>query len=66
MPIERRVNDLIAAGWRARGPDSGAVAVQHWSRKVFDCMTAVHGRITFTPDISNNCARQGEKKEKEQ
>jgi hypothetical protein len=52
MTIERRVDDLIAAGWHPLGPDFGPVAIQHWRRSVFDYMTARYGRITFTPDIS--------------
>ena len=52
MPIKRRVDDPISAGRHALGPDFGPVARQHWSRKVFDYMTAVHGRLTSTPEIS--------------
>ena len=51
MPIERRVENLIAAGCRPRGPDFGPVALQHWRRNAFDYMTAVYGRITPTPDF---------------
>ena len=65
MPIERRVDDLIAAGWRALGPDSGPVAVQHWRRRVFDYMTAVYGPDHVYTRHFENCVRQGEKKEKE-
>jgi hypothetical protein len=43
MLMERRVNDLIAAGWRVLGTDSGPVDAQHWRRSVFDYMTAVYG-----------------------
>jgi hypothetical protein len=51
MPIERRVDDLIAPGWRPLSPDFVPVAIQHGRRKVFDYMTAVCGRIAVTPDI---------------
>ena len=65
MPIERRVDDLIAAGWRPLGPDFGPVAIQHWRRRVFDYMTAVYGRHHVYTRHFENCVRQGEKKEKE-
>jgi hypothetical protein len=62
MPIERRVDDLIAAGRYALGPDSGPMALQHWNRKVFDYMTAVHGRLTFTPEISKIALAKAKKR----
>ena len=51
MSVEWRVDDLIAAGLRPLGLDFGLVALQHWRRKVLDCMTAVYGRITSTLDF---------------
>ncbi len=65
MHIERRVDDLIAADRRELGPDFGPVALQHWRREVFDYMTAVHGSDHVYTTFSENCVRQGEKKEKE-
>jgi hypothetical protein len=65
MLIERRINDLIAAGWRALGPDSGPVAAQHWRRNVFDYMTAVYGSGHVYTIHFQNCVRQGEEKEQE-
>jgi len=65
MLIDRRVNDLIAAGWLALGPDSGPVAVQHWLRKVFDYMTAVYGADHVYTRHFDNCVRQSEKERKE-
>jgi hypothetical protein len=62
MPIERRVDDLIAVGRHALGPHSGPMALQHWSRKVFDYMTAVHGRLTFTPEISKIALAKAKKR----
>ncbi len=52
MPIKRRVDDLVAAGRHALGPHSNPMALQHWSRKVFDYMTAMHGQLRSTPEIS--------------
>ena len=57
--------DFIAAGWSALGPDSVPVAVQHWRRKVFYYMTAMYGLDHVYTRFSENCVRQGEKKEKE-
>jgi hypothetical protein len=51
-PIERRVENLTAVGLRPLDPDFGPVVDQRWRRMVFDYMTAVYGRVTFTPDIS--------------
>jgi hypothetical protein len=65
MPIEWRVNGLIAAGWRALGPGSAPVAVQHWTRRVFDYMTVVYGSDHVYTRHFGNCVRQNEKKEKE-
>ncbi len=59
------IDDLIAAGWHALGPDSGPVALQHWRRKVFDHMTEVYGSDHVYTRHFKNCVRQGEKKEKE-
>ncbi len=64
MTVEQRIDDLIEAGLRPLGFDFGPVALQYWRRRVFDYMTALYGRITFTPDISK-IAFAGEKKEKE-
>jgi hypothetical protein len=65
MPIERRLDDLIAAGWRALRPDSGPVAVQHWRRRAFDYMTTVYGPDHVYTRHFENCVRHGEKEEKE-
>jgi hypothetical protein len=51
MTVEQRIDDLIEAGLRPLGFDFGPVALQYWRRRVFDYMTALYGRITFTPDI---------------
>jgi hypothetical protein len=65
ISVERRVSDLIAAGWRALGPGSGPVAVQQWRRRVFDYMTAVYGADHVYTRHFQNCVRQGEKNGKE-
>ncbi len=62
MPIERRVNDLIAEGGRAHGLDSDPLAVQHWLREVSDYMTAVYGSDHVYTRHFENCVRQGEKR----
>jgi len=64
MTVEQRIDDLIEAGLRPLGFDFGPVALQYWRRRVFDYMTALYGRITFTPDIPK-IELAGEKKEKE-
>ena len=51
MTFEQRIDDLIEAGVRPLGFDIGPVALQYWRRRVFNYMTALYGRITFTPDI---------------
>ncbi len=66
MAIERRVDDLIAAGFRALGPGFfDPVVVQHWLRKVSDYMTAVYGSDHVYTRHFANCVHQGEKKGKE-
>lgn len=65
MSVERRVDDLIAAGLRPLGLDFGLVALQHWRRKVLDYMTAVYGRITAKPDISKIAFAKARKKGRE-
>ncbi len=62
MPIERRVDDLIAAGCGPLGPDVGPVALQHGRRKDFDYMTAGYGRVTFTPDFPKIAFAKGRKR----
>ena len=52
MTVEQRIDELMEAGLRPLGFDLGPVALQYWRRRVFDYMTALYGRITFTPDIS--------------
>jgi hypothetical protein len=51
MTVEQRIDELIEAGLRPLGFDFCPVALQYWRRRVFDYMTALYGRITFTPDI---------------
>lgn len=65
MSVERRVDDLIAAGLRPLGLDFGLVALQHWRRKVLDYMTAVHARITATPGISKIAFAKARKRRRE-
>jgi hypothetical protein len=62
MLMERRVNDLIAAGWRALGTDSGPVGAQHWRRNVFDYMNGVYGPDHVYTVHFQDCVRQGEKR----
>ena len=63
MTVEQRIDDLIEAGLRPLGLDFGPVALQYWRRRVFDYMTALYGRITFTPDISKIAFARREKGE---
>jgi hypothetical protein len=65
MPIEQRINDLIASGLRPLGLDFGTVALQHWSRRIFDYMIAVYDGITFTPDISKIAFAKARKRRRE-
>ena len=61
MSIERRMDDLIAAGWRALSPDSGPTVVQYWKQRALDYMTAVHGSDHVYTRHFANWVRQSEK-----
>jgi hypothetical protein len=43
MSVEKRIDDLIEAGWFVFDSDFDAIAFQQWRRRVFDCLTAVVG-----------------------
>ena len=43
MSIERRIDDLIEAGWGVVASDFDPIAFHHWRRSAFDCLTAMFG-----------------------
>ena len=45
MSVERRIDDLIEAGWGVLDSDFDPIVFHHWRRSAFDCITA-----TFGPD----------------
>ncbi len=44
MSVEKRIDDLIEAGWGALDSDFDPVAFQRWRRRALDCLTAAVGR----------------------
>jgi hypothetical protein len=43
MTIERRLDELIKAGWEVVDSDFDPVAFQHWRLKAFECLKAMFG-----------------------
>ncbi len=54
MSIERRIANLIAAGWYVLDSDFDPAALQHWRVQAFHCIHAVLGpdHVT-TKDFEN-------------
>ena len=52
MSIERRMDDLIEAGWGVLDSDFDPIAFQHWSEGLSIASPPCLDRIMFTPDIS--------------
>ncbi|HTY24482.1 MAG TPA: hypothetical protein VMC85_15200 [Desulfomonilaceae bacterium] len=44
MTVERRIDELIKAGWGVVDSDFDPVAFQHWRLRAFECLTAMFGR----------------------
>lgn len=54
MPIEQRIDNLIAAGWYVLDSDFDPAALQHWRKQAFHCIEAMLGsdHVT-TKDFEN-------------
>ena len=59
MSIERRIDDLIEAGWGVVDPDHDRIAFHHWRRSAFDCLTAMFGPDHVYTRHFANFVRQG-------
>jgi len=43
MFAEKRIDDLIEAGWHVLDSDFDAAAFQHWRKQAFKCLTDLLG-----------------------
>ena len=51
MPIEQRIDNLIAAGWYVLDSDFDPAALQHWRMQAFHCIEAMLGSDHVTLKI---------------
>ena len=61
MSIERRIDDLIKAGWGVVDSDFDPVAFQRWRRSAFDCLSAMFGPDHVYTKHFEKLVRQGGK-----
>ena len=61
MSIERRIDDLIEAGWGVLDSDFDPVAFHRWRRSAFDCLTAMFGPDHVYTKHFEKLVRQGGK-----
>ena len=61
MSIERRIDDLIEAGWGVVNSDFDPIAFHHWRRSAFDCLTAMFGPDHVYTKHFEKLVRQGGK-----
>ena len=61
MSIERRIDDLIEAGWGVVDSDFDPIAFHHWRRSAFDCLTAMFGPDHVYTKHFEKLVRQGGK-----
>ena len=59
MSIERRIDDLIEAGWGVVDSDFDPIAFHHWRRRAFDCLTAMVGQDHVYTRHFENFVQQG-------
>jgi hypothetical protein len=59
MSIERRIDDLIEAGWGVVNSDFDPLAFHHWRRSAFDCLTAMFGPDHVYTRHFENFVQQG-------
>jgi hypothetical protein len=43
MQIERKIDELIKAGWDVLDSDFDPIAFQHWRVKAYECLSAMCG-----------------------
>jgi hypothetical protein len=54
MLVEKRIDDLIEAGWHVLDSDFDAAAFQHWRKQAFKCMKDLLGPDhTYTRSFGN-------------
>jgi hypothetical protein len=61
MSIERRIDDLIEAGWGVLHSNFDPIAFHHWRRSAFDCLTAMFGPDHVYTKHFEKLVRQGGK-----
>ncbi len=61
MSVERRIDELIKAGWGVLDSDFDPVAFQHWRRKAFECLTAMFGPDHIYTKYFEHFVEQGDK-----
>ena len=61
MSVEKRIDDLIEAGWGVLDSDFDPSAFQLWRRSAFDCLTAMFGPDHVYTRHFENFVRQGGK-----
>lgn len=63
MFVEKRIDDLIEAGWHVLDSDFDTMAFQHWRKQAFKCLTALLGPDhTYTRSFRNYVHSMEEKK----
>ncbi len=62
MSIERRIDDLIKAGWGVLESDFDPDAFQHWRQKAFECLNAMFGPDHIYTKYFEHFVQQGGRK----
>ncbi len=63
MSTERRIDDLIEAGWFVLDSDFDPAAFHYWRQRAFDCLTDMLGPDHYYTRHFSTLLRQGEKVE---
>lgn len=63
MSIERRIDDLIKAGWGVLESDFDPDAFQHWRQKAFECLNAMFGPDHIYTKYFEHFVQQGGRKD---
>jgi len=62
MLLEKRIDDLIEAGWNVLASDFDPAAFEHWRNQAHMCLTALLGREhTYTLSFMNHVRSASDK-----
>jgi hypothetical protein len=62
MQVEKRIDDLIEAGWHVLNSDFDTEAFQHWKKQAFNCLSALLGPDHTYTLYFKNYVREAEEK----